>query len=398
MPPSPDRPRVALVAPDRRAHGGVAGFAAALLDSPLAERYRLIAVVTHRDGSRARKAATAAGGLLHLAWLCAAHRVDLVHVNASWNASIVRKAEAVRIAHAFGVPVVLQLHGSSVEHGLRHDSPHASTARAAARRADAVVAATPAWAADAAELLGVQTVEIVPNACAASSAPAERDPEPATLLFLGRLERAKGVFELVDAAAELLPARPQLRLVLAGDGRDTAAVRALVAKRGLDQVTSFPGWVDEDERRALLARATCLVIPSHAEGLPLTLLEGLAGGVPVVATSVGGIPEAVRAGREALLVQPRDTQALTHALARLLDDPKAARRLARAGAARAKTYFDIGLVAAELGTIYDRLLGIDHQLEPPLHRPRPPRLDRRRTTGPDVADESRDRDGVPVRP
>lgn len=397
MSPPRERPRVALVAPDRSAHGGVAGFAGALLDSQLAERYDLVPVTTHRDGPRARKLATALAGLARLSWLCATHRVDLVHVNASWNASVVRKAAAVRIARAAGVPVVLQLHGSSVEHGLRGDGVYTSIARAAARRADVVLAATPVWAAEAAELLGIPSLEIVPNACAASCVPDHRDPEPATLLFLGRLERAKGVFELVDAVAELAPGRPQLRLVLAGEGRDAAEVRARVAAAGLESVTAFPGWVNAEQRRELLARATCVVLPSHAEGLPLALLEAMAAGVPLVATAVGGIPEAARAGREAFLVPPGDVPALAHAIARLLDDPALARRIARAGMSRADAYFDVGLVAAELAAIYDRLLGIDHQLQPPLHRPGPPGVDGRRSPGPHVVDKPGHRSRVPVR-
>jgi glycosyltransferase involved in cell wall biosynthesis len=396
------RPRVALVGPRPDAHGGVAGYVAALLASPLDTRYELLAVATHRDGPRAAKVAAAAHGLSRLELLCRGGRVDLVHVNSSWNGSLVRKALAVEIARASRVPVVLQLHGSGFERGLGRQRLLTSIARRAARDASAVVAATPAWASAAAELLHVEDVDVLPNMCSTASLAAERKPEPATILFVGRLERAKGVFELVAAAAALAPSQPDLRLVLAGRGRDEHAVRDAVSAAGLDGLVELPGWVDDAAKRALLARATVVALPSHAEGLPLVLLEAIGSGVPVVAASVGGIPEAVRHGREALLVPVGEPDALRDALARVLDDPALAARLSQAARARGLAYFDAGRVASEVAAIYERVLSrsrpVEKQLEPALDGEGAPQLARGRTAGAHVRGQTRDSRRQPIRP
>jgi glycosyltransferase involved in cell wall biosynthesis len=358
----PARPRVALVGPDPAAHGGVAGFVHALLQSSLGERFELVPVATHRDGGRGAKLVQAVRGLARLRRLCADGRVDLVHVNSSWSASLVRKSAAVAIACASGRPVVLQLHGSGFQRGLRRPGPRGALARRAvgrvARAADAVLAATPAWAAEAAGLLGVETVRVVPNTADVSGliGVPHDGAGSQTVLFLGRLERAKGVFELVEAAALLRSAHPRLRLVLAGHGRDTAELRDLVAARGLTAAVELPGWVEGEPKRRLLASAACLALPSHAEGLPLAVLEAMISGVPVVATHVGGIPEAVRDGQEALLVAPGDVAALAEAIGRVLDDEQLARRLGRAARARGLAEFAPGRVAAALASVYDDVL------------------------------------------
>lgn len=358
--PPPRRPRVAVVGPDPSAHGGVAGVVAAMLESPLADHYELLPVVTSVEGTRLAKLGQALRGLRRLGGLCRHGRVDLVHVHSSWNGSFARKGAAVALARRHRVPVVLQLHGSGWERGLRRRGLAGAVARRAARHAarhaDAVVAATPAWADEVGRLLRLDRVDAVPNLVTAPPPPAAGNGRPETVVCLGRLTREKGALDLVEAFAGVRERHPQARLVLAGEGRDAAAVREAVAAHGLEPAVELPGWVDRDRKRALLASASCLVLPSHAEGLPLALLEGLLAGVPVVATRVGGIPEAVRDGEEALLVPAHDTGALSRAVNRVLDSPDLAARLARAGRGRALAELGPERVTGRLAAIYERVL------------------------------------------
>jgi glycosyltransferase involved in cell wall biosynthesis len=134
-------------------------------------------------------------------------------------------------------------------------------------------------------------------------------PEPGRVLFLGRLEAAKGVFELLGAGALLAPRFPALRLVFGGEG-DAGALRKRAAELGIGERIELPGWVGPDERDEQLARASVFCLPSHAEGLPMSMLEAMAAGRAVVASSVGGIPETIVDGDNGLLAPPRDEQAL----------------------------------------------------------------------------------------
>src|SRR6185436_4751668 len=148
----------------------------------------------------------------------------------------------------------------------------------------------------------------IPNpaqARAPSAAQRTRD----TVLFVGRIERAKGVFDLLESFSAIRAQIPGITLVCAGEGdRDTLAQRA--AQLGVQASLRLPGWIDGDAIQDLLNGAAVFVLPSYAEGQPMSLLEAMAAGTPVIATTVGGIPELVKHRETGLLVAPGDSAAL----------------------------------------------------------------------------------------
>jgi glycosyltransferase involved in cell wall biosynthesis len=161
------------------------------------------------------------------------------------------------------------------------------------------------------------------------------------LLEVGRLCAVKGQRDAI-AALPLL-GRADVTLLLAGEdieggGAYLDALERQASQLGVRDRVRFLGR--RDDVPALLAAADALVLPSWQEGLPLVVLEAMAAGVPVVATSVGGTPEAVVDGETGLLVPPRDVPALTAAIDTLLDDPERARRLGEAGRRRVRERFD----------------------------------------------------------
>jgi len=189
--------------------------------------------------------------------------------------------------------------------------------------------------------------------------PMQMHPEPDaarrrnTLLFLGRLERAKGVFDLVDAVAELRETHPDVRLVLAGD--DVDGLGRYADERGVAGAVQLAGWVGPEKKRALLDSAAVFVLPSYAEGSPISLLEAMAAGLPSVATEVGGIPDVVTDGVNGMLVRPGDVAMLTRVLRKLLDDRMLRSRLGAAARETVRLRFDAGHVIGELEKIYASL-------------------------------------------
>jgi glycosyltransferase involved in cell wall biosynthesis len=159
---------------------------------------------------------------------------------------------------------------------------------------------------------------------------------PCRLLTVGRLQAPKDPLTLVRALAEL--ARPG-EAVIAGDGPDRPAVESEVRRLGLESVVRLAG--ERNDVEELLAAADLFVLSSRSEGLPLSILEAMAAGLPVVASSVGGVPELVVEGETGLLVPPGDPHALAAAIERLLDDSALRRRLGAAGRTRVSEHFDL---------------------------------------------------------
>jgi glycosyltransferase involved in cell wall biosynthesis len=102
----------------------------------------------------------------------------------------------------------------------------------------------------------------------------------------------------------------------------------------------------------MLDEADLFLLPSHAEGLPVSMLEAMAAGLPVIVTPVGGIPEAIQDGRNGLLAQPRNPEELAAAIRRLLTDEGLRSRLGQRARQTVREHFDIGVAVGRLRTIY----------------------------------------------
>jgi glycosyltransferase involved in cell wall biosynthesis len=165
-----------------------------------------------------------------------------------------------------------------------------------------------------------------------------------------RLEDQKGITYLLSAMPEILRAFPKAGLAIAGDGSLLGALKAQAAELGVAANVVFLG------ARANLIQFYCLldffVLPSLWEGMPLCILEAMCLGLPVVATSVGGVPEFLTPGKDGLLVPPREPEALAKAILAILGDEALARSMGEAAARRFDTRFDYMRMAEDYLALY----------------------------------------------
>ena len=182
-----------------------------------------------------------------------------------------------------------------------------------------------------------QRTVVVHNAVDVRSfSPTTRLGGTAEVVGVGRFAYPKDFTTLLEAV-RLVDAPCHVRL--AGDGPGLAAVAAEVGRQGLSERVELLGArADIPE---LLAHSDVFVLSSRSEGFPVSVLEAMAAGLPVVATDVGGVAEAVEDGETGLLVPATDAEALARALERLLADGELRRRLGAAGRARALSLFDL---------------------------------------------------------
>jgi glycosyltransferase involved in cell wall biosynthesis len=165
---------------------------------------------------------------------------------------------------------------------------------------------------------------------------------------------AKGHDDLLEAAALAARLAPDLRFFIAGDGPREREVKARAAALHLDERLFFVG--QRTDVAALLAWADFVVHPSRAEGMPNAVVEAMAAGKPIVATSVGGVPELIQHDRHGLLVPPADPACLAEALASLAFDPDRAARLGRAARARVEEHYTVDRLLARVERLYERVL------------------------------------------
>jgi glycosyltransferase involved in cell wall biosynthesis len=173
---------------------------------------------------------------------------------------------------------------------------------------------------------------------------------------VGHLADHKGQRYLVAAAPAVLARFPQARVLVVGAGELLEPLAAQARKLGVADRVLFPGF--RSDVPALLAALDLFVFPSHLEGLGTSVLDALALGLPVVATTAGGIPEMIEDGVHGRLVPPRDPDALARAMVELLEQPELARALGEAGRARVLAEFTADRMVEKTLAEYGCLAGV----------------------------------------
>ena len=182
-------------------------------------------------------------------------------------------------------------------------------------------------------------------------------PDGPMLVCMARIEGIKQPGLLLAAFAKIAERHPRLTLAWVGDGAGKAALAADVRTTGLADRVLLPGSAKHDDVPTWLAAADIVVLGSSSEGLPNSLVEAAACARPIVATSVGGIPEVVSDGQTGLLVPKGDAGALAAAIGRLLDDPDLARQMGERGRELVLGRFSWRKHGEEMVDVYRSLVG-----------------------------------------
>ena len=171
---------------------------------------------------------------------------------------------------------------------------------------------------------------------------------------ISRLEKVKGIPYLLQAFAQILLIYPSSFMLIVGNGAERKALEALAQNLGISSRVIFTG--DRSDIPALLAIMDIFVLASLFEGLPNAVLEAMAMGKPVVATTVGGTPEVVKDGVTGLLVPPRDPDALAQAINALLSDQDRSQAMGKAARERVKRYFTVERMVERTEALYEELI------------------------------------------
>lgn len=288
------------------------------------------------------------------------HRYDAVHVFFSLPTGALLPFLDLR-----GTPVVVSLRGSDVpgydSHNRALQLAHrllAPLTRWIWRRADRVVAVCESLGQLALRTWPDLRYTVVPNGVdltlfhpAATANPLR--PSPIRCLAVARLIERKGLGDLIRALALLERGRFQLEIV--GGGADERVLRSLASDLGLADEIHFAGPLDRSEVAKRYRDADLFTLPSSAEAFGNVFAEALASGLPIVGSSIGGIPDLVEHGTNGFLVQPGDVSALAGAIRYLADDPELRHEMAQRNRAKAEASLEWSQVTRRYLSTYEAL-------------------------------------------
>jgi glycogen synthase len=266
-------------------------------------------------------------------------------------------------------PTIIRLHGEKYTFhkytpgmGLTFDVRLSRVLqRVAMRCAKVLISPSVAHAREiASELPCAETLlRVIPNTTYTSELQSRCAPaDPPAVLFVGRLERVKGVEVLLEAAAMVVKQVPHARFVLAGGSHPTLPannLNAMIRNDSLQNNVVQLGHLPKRELDVLYRKARLCVVPSHYESFGLVALEAMAAGLPVVGTRTGGLPEVIEDGKTGLLVAPGDASELAAAITTLLTDPARAEEMGTAARERVANRFSIAATVLLNLSLYEEM-------------------------------------------
>lgn len=310
--------KILIVGPSStKSKGGMSTVIGEILeDNELKNKYDISAYESYIDGTKFRVLLYSIWAIFKFIVTGQAKKYDVYHIHAASYGSTFRKRIYLKIIKKYKKKVILHIHGA--EYMVFFDKLSKKKKRQVIdtlQVADMVIALSNEWKNKFDNKFGLTNCYVLENGINTEKlAPAIVDTKKNQTSFvtLGRLGKRKGTYDLVDAIEIARKKVPNIRCYLAGDGEIDKFCNIIV-ERGLQNNIEVVGWADFTKKLELLSKVSTVVLPSYNEGLPMSILEGMATGKAIISTTVGAIPEVVKE-ENGILIQPSDVQALADAL------------------------------------------------------------------------------------
>jgi glycosyltransferase involved in cell wall biosynthesis len=301
--------------------------------------------------------------VLQFCWkLIVQSQIEIVHIHGASKGSFYRKYFLFLIAkYIFGKKIVYHVHGSRY-HLFYQEAPLFIQKRVEhlVNTTDCVIVLSDWWKAFFEHTFRPRRIEIIPNIVGATQRPNFSQTSVARqktkFLFLGRIGQRKGIYDLLEVLHQHKDTlSDRYHLTIGGDG-ETKKLQAFIKEYGLENNVEFIGFVTGQDKERQLSNADVYVLPSYNEGLPISILEAMAFGLPIISTKVGGIPEVLAHYENGIMIEAGDRVALHDAIQYFLDHPEKTYEYgARSYDIVAKRYFP-GPVTNALAKMYNALL------------------------------------------
>jgi len=337
--------------------GGISSVVSVYNENGFFDKWNISYLESFNGGSFLDKMYYFLRSLFVFLWLNVSCNITLVHIHTASRASFWRKSFFALISIFFHRKFVLHLHGGEFLKFYHEEcgSLRQFFVRWVFMHSSAVIVLSNKWKQDISTIVSKHKLVLIYNPI--STIPDtinQKHVQGNQLLFLGRLGRGKGFFDLLDAMVLIIAKYPKCVLFAGGDGDLNAAIE-YCNRSGISHAVKILGWVSGEAKSELLSQSAIYVLPSYHEGFPMGVIEAMAYGLPIIATGVGGIPDAIEHGKEGLMVEPGDIPALAKTIETLLGDGDLRTSIGEAARQKVGNCFTFEQIIPSLDILYRRL-------------------------------------------
>ena len=300
-------------------------------------------------------------GLLKFVWLLTSNRkIKIIHIHGASYNSFYRKYVFFRIAKLYHKKVIYHIHGG--EYHLFYNNSSKITKnliKNLIEDSDCIICLSEKWMEYFKKEFNPINICIIPNIIKEPNTLLTKktlnNEKITTFLFLGYISERKGVWLLLKALYEIKSQLDGRSIFQFGGNGEVSVFKKLVSVYKLENLVEYIGWVTDETKDKYLRNADVFILPSYNEGLPITLLEAMSYQLPIISTTVGGIPEIIESGKNGILVEPGEKAALINAIMFLINNTSFHKQFGEKNLEIVKKHFPVN-VKKHLQEIYSSLL------------------------------------------
>lgn len=343
-------PKILIIATSRKTRGGITSVIKAHERGNQWKKYHCKWIETHRDGSSIIKILLLVKALISFILLLPYSKI--IHIHFSEYSSTRRKILFAKLAKRMKKKIILHFHAPNPDNTYKQ---YPQLYQKMFSLGDIVIVLSEKWKKDILKNINIDSnkIKVIFNPCPEVSLD-ENIQKKKYILYAGTLNQRKGYYDLIKAFAAIASQHKDWKLVFAGNG-EIEQGKQLASQYNIIEQTIFKGWVNGKDKDLLFKESSIFCLPSYAEGFPMAVLDAWAYGLPVITTPVGGIPEIVNDGENAMLFTPGDTDKLASLLNKLIINKELQDKLSQASIQMSQTQFNIKTINKQIETIYDSL-------------------------------------------
>lgn len=347
---------ILIISPSRSVKGGISTVINGYMNSNLPSFHKFHFVSSHIDGIKLTKLIVAVFGLLKTLFVLTTCHIDIVHIHCGDIKSIVRKYFYAHLVSVFSCKTVIHFHGASFKEEYPNYPAFVQKKICGMfQKIDLIICLSKSWQCYIEKIAPRSNTIVLQNGIHIPGRNSFLKKETITLLFLGLIGKRKGIFDLLTVISKLKSSSPDIQLIIGGNG-DIIQLEKKIKALQIEKIVNYVGWIPISKKKMLLKNTDIFVLPSYGEGMPMSILEAMSYGVPVVSTAVGGIPEIVQHGVSGFLIEPGDLSALAGKLELLIKDNKLREDMGNNARKAVQQHHDINIIAKKLDKIYNSLL------------------------------------------
>lgn len=350
-----------MVGTHYRGQGGIATVISGYIEQNLLDDMNFILISTHSSYDKSNFVAIFRFmlSIFMILFYGLYYSLGIVHVHMASRGSYFRKSIVVKISSLLGAKIVIHLHGAEFEDFYNKECSARKKAQISStfNKADKVIVLSSQWFHWLEKIIeDKRKITVVHNSVRSLDLP-ERETKKNVILFLGRLGKRKGLNDLINAFSKVLVHCPFAELHIGGDG-DTEEFKKQVKNLSIQNNVRFLGWIGGGGKAKCFANSDVYCLPSYNEGFPMGVLEAMSNNVAIVASNVGGIPDAITNNVDGLLVDAGDVNGLANALITLLTNETLRHQYSKAAKLKFENHFSFEVMLPKLKDIYAELLGL----------------------------------------